>query len=221
MKIILIGLLIVFFLLLLSSVTFAFPAIPMVEDFIEGPVFDMIRLRYYEPYVIQKGDNLIRIARRHEVTLQDLLEVNPGIENPNIIEVGYTLLIPRPQRMAVAPRASTPRPFVRTETFIANISGYAPLDPNAVEGMCYSGDPTVTASGARTTPMHTIAMDRRFPFGTKVKIHHPMFEGIVFTVEDRFGKGNHGNKVDVCFATRKEAFAWGRRNVKVTVYFDG
>lgn len=31
----------------------------------------------------------------------------------------------------------------------AEITGYAPLDARAIPGMCYSGDPRVTSSGAK------------------------------------------------------------------------
>ena len=37
----------------------------------------------------------------------------------------------------------------RIEVKEVNLSFYAPLDPNAVEGMCYSGNPEITASGER------------------------------------------------------------------------
>ena len=48
--------------------------------------------------------------------------------------------------------------LVAADEYIA--TGYAPLDPGAVCGMCYSGDPTVTASGRETKPGVTVAVDK-------------------------------------------------------------
>ena len=90
--------------------------------------------------------------------------------------------------------------------------GYAPLDPKAIKGMCYSGDPTVTASGNRTTPGVTIAAPKHIPFGTWVHL-----QGIGWRRVDDRGKRITGNKIDICFHTRQEALRWGRRKVKVHI----
>ena len=49
-------------------------------------------------------------------------------------------------------------------------TAYAPLDPNAKEGMCYEGDPRITASGAPVVPGVTVAAGKEFPFGTELYI---------------------------------------------------
>lgn len=94
------------------------------------------------------------------------------------------------------------------------ISGYAPLDPKAVKGMCYSGDPKVTASGRTTQPGITVAASRNIPFGTLVFI--PTLGWRV--VEDR-GGSIKGNRLDVCFKTRKEALDWGMQKHQVHFIF--
>ncbi len=92
------------------------------------------------------------------------------------------------------------------------ITAYAPLDPQAVEGVCFSGDPRVTASGRRTTPGITIAAPRSIPFGTWLHI-----DGIGWRrVDDRGGK-IRGNRLDLCVQTQKEALRWGRRRVRVHI----
>lgn len=215
MKFVLIGLIIIFIILFTASKCQA--ALPTVES-IEGWVMDKIELNYPTPYVIQKGDSMYRIAKRFGIEVGALIEANPHIENPHLIYVNQTLLIPLTYRPPAPSRTIITR-VQSYEEFVANVTAYAPLDPNAVEGMCYSGDPTVTASGAPSTPMRSIAMDKRFPFGTRVEIFgYKPFEGIVFVVEDRFGRGDHGNKLDVMFATKKEALKFGRRNLTVRVY---
>ena len=45
------------------------------------------------PYVIQPGDTLSKLARRHGVPLQAILDANPGI-NPKVLKVGQTVIIP-------------------------------------------------------------------------------------------------------------------------------
>lgn len=52
----------------------------------------------------------------------------------------------------------------------------------------------ITASGKRVKAEHTVAMDKKIPFGTLIKIEG--FDDIVFEVEDR-GSAITGNDVDV------------------------
>lgn len=45
-------------------------------------------------YVVRSGDTLSAIARRYNVTLNQLLAANPQITNPDVISVGQTICIP-------------------------------------------------------------------------------------------------------------------------------
>ena len=97
-----------------------------------------------------------------------------------------------------------------SRTIEMSATGYAPLDPQAVRGMCFSGDPNITASGRRTEPGITVAAPRHIPFGTWIHI-----QGLGWRrVDDRGGR-IRGNRIDICFQTRKEALQWGVRKVKV------
>lgn len=49
-------------------------------------------------YTIRRGDTLSRIASFFGITLQDLLDQNPQITNPNLILVGDKILIPDEDR---------------------------------------------------------------------------------------------------------------------------
>ena len=104
--------------------------------------------------------------------------------------------------------------FDMAETY--TITGYAPLDPQAVYGLDYIGNPSVTASGDKPIPDETVAADKSIPFGTKVWI-----EGIgLRTVNDRGGAIKRG-RLDLCMATRDEAIAFGRQNRKVIILKEG
>ena len=71
----------------------------------------------------------------------------------------------------------------------------------------------VTASGTKAKQGRTIAMDKKFPFGTLVKI-----EGFdeLFVVEDRGGKIK-GNKIDVYFDNVDDAIKFGKQKRKIYI----
>lgn len=95
-------------------------------------------------------------------------------------------------------------------------TGYAPLDPRAVKGMCYSGNLRITASGARTKPGITVAAPKHVPFGTKIMVHGHGLR----VVEDR-GGAIKGKRIDICFQSRAEAIKFGRRNIEIIVFEEG
>lgn len=90
--------------------------------------------------------------------------------------------------------------------FIVNASAYT-----AAADECGKSD-GITASGLQVMEKRTLACPPQFPLGTKIKIH-----GMgSYVCEDRGGaiKGNH---VDIYMQTKKEAFAFGRRNLTAEV----
>ncbi len=102
--------------------------------------------------------------------------------------------------------------FPLGRTVEMEVTAYAPLDPAAVKGICFSGDPRVTASGKWTTPGLTIAAPKTIPFGTWVHL-----QGIGWRrVDDRGGK-IRGNRLDLCVQTRSDALRWGRRKIRVHI----
>ena len=91
-------------------------------------------------------------------------------------------------------------------------TGYAPLDPAAVEGMCYSGDPRVTASRSQSDPSRTVAMGNSVPFGTKVYI-----PGVGHRVVEDRGGAITDKHIDIMFRTQKEALEYGRQTITVYI----
>lgn len=87
-------------------------------------------------------------------------------------------------------------------------TAYAPLDPIAEQGMCYEGDPNITASGALVAPGKTIAAGPSIPFGTQLYI-----KGVgVRVVQDR-GGAITDRHLDIAVWTREEALKFGRKYV--------
>ena len=50
-----------------------------------------------DTYIVKRGDTLGKIAKQYSVSLQELLEINPQIENPDMIFPGQPINVPRPQ----------------------------------------------------------------------------------------------------------------------------
>jgi len=90
--------------------------------------------------------------------------------------------------------------------FVINASAYT-----AAADECGKND-GITASGVKVLEKRTLACPPQFPFGAKIKI-----EGMgIYVCEDRGGaiKGNH---FDIYMQTKKEAFAFGRKNLLAEV----
>jgi 3D (Asp-Asp-Asp) domain-containing protein len=96
------------------------------------------------------------------------------------------------------------------EVEIWESTAYAPLDSRAVEGMCYSGDPSITTSGAKVIPYVTAAAGPGVEYGTRAYV---MGDGLR-VVQDRGGRIGNRN-IDLAMKTHEEALAWGRRRVLV------
>ena len=85
-----------------------------------------------------------------------------------------------------------------------------------VEATAYTHTGNNTFSGVYPKAKHTIAVDPNvIPLGSKVKI-----DGHIYKAEDT-GGDIKGNKADIFMDTRKEAIAWGRREVTVEVVREG
>ncbi len=92
------------------------------------------------------------------------------------------------------------------ETNEFEITAYAPLDPNAIEGMCYEGDPSVTASGGRPIPGETAAAGPSIPFGSRVFLVGYGWR----TINDRGGMITDKH-IDLVATSHEEAWMIGRQ----------
>ena len=102
------------------------------------------------------------------------------------------------------------------EGISATITRYAPLDPSAKEGMCYSGDPTVTATGMATGP-NVVAVDPdRIPYGTRLRIEGFDREFIAGDTGQAMRQAE-GILIDVFSPTRSKALEFGRQDRRVWI----
>lgn len=101
-----------------------------------------------EEYVVQPGDTLAQIAKRYQVTLEQLVSANQ-LENPNLLEVGQVLIIPAPipgkpgSGMKIIPDSelvfSPGTVGFDTAGFVNGARGFLSGYQEEVEGELYSG----------------------------------------------------------------------------------
>ena len=140
--------------------------------------------------------------------------VTDGVEGPRTLSAEQVVAEPVDEVVAVGTNRSTSRVVAsragagaeapregRTLTVVT--TAYSPGDP---------GVSTRTATGARAT-YGVIAVDPSvIPLGTRVYI-----PGYGNAIAADTGGAIKGAKIDLCFDTRAEALAWGRRSVTITI----
>jgi len=62
-----------------------------------------------QTYTIARGDTLARIAKKYQLTVEQLLAANPQVKDPNKIAAGDVLIIPNPSASPVLD-AGSPSP---------------------------------------------------------------------------------------------------------------
>ena len=160
--------------------------------------------------VLQEGQNGIK-----EITYKIKYQNNTEIEKTKISEKVVKKPVDRIVQVkssVVTSRASDTTRTAATETSsnssvqIYKVTAYCPCSK-----CCGKYANGITARGTYAQAGKTIATDKKFAFGTKLKIN-----GKVYTVEDR-GGAIKGNRIDVYMNTHAEALAWGVRYLPVEV----
>lgn len=101
----------------------------------------------------------------------------------------------------------------RVEVKTMEITAYAPLDNTARAGMCYEGNPEITASGNKVQPGLTAAAGPDLPMGADIYI-----EGLgSYEVQDVGGAIGEG-QVDVTKHSREQAERFGRQERAVVIF---
>jgi 3D (Asp-Asp-Asp) domain-containing protein len=107
--------------------------------------------------------------------------------------------------LAVAVMLSTP-PAEYT------VTAYCPTDPQSVEGLDFSGDPSITASGRRVELTVSCAAPKHLPFSTWLYVADMGW----YRVDDRGGRIGKA-RLDITTHTRKAALAFGKRKLRVYI----
>lgn len=82
-------------------------------------------------YVVQSGDILGRIARKHNVSEKAILAANPSVKDANRIRVGQKLVIPAPGSAAVKAHPAQGAKKTPSTTTVATRKAAATLPPKA------------------------------------------------------------------------------------------
>ncbi|MFS0689183.1 3D domain-containing protein [Sporosarcina sp. 179-K 8C2 HS] len=163
-------------------------------------------------YKVKKGDTLFKIAEMHNITVKELKTWN-GIKS-DIIHPNQNLKV------------------VKTDTNVAKVSSKKVAktpsrsdDDNVVKEITVSasaytancnGCSGITSTGInlkRNPDAKVIAVDPSIiPLGTKVYV-----EGYGYAIAGDTGGSIKGNKIDVFFPSKSEAYKWGRKDVKIKI----
>ncbi len=164
-------------------------------------------------YTVKSGDTLSVIAKKHHVSVSNLQAWNnlkSTTIHPNqklaVVSDGNTAKkVDTSKVVEKTPSRSDEDKVVKEFTvsasaFTANCNGCSGL--------------TATGINLKSNPdMKVIAVDPNvIKLGTKVHV-----EGYGYAIAGDTGGSIKGNKIDVFFSTKAEAYKWGRKNVKIKI----
>ncbi|WP_243458126.1 3D domain-containing protein [Sporosarcina sp. Te-1] len=167
-------------------------------------------------YTVKQGDSLYKIAKAHHVSVSELKKWN-GLKT-NTIQPKQTLHVVNPKKVAanqstkkaVASSKKTPS---RSDT--DNVVKEFTVSASAYTANC-NGCSGVTSTGInlkKNPDVKVIAVDPKvIPLGTKVHV-----EGYGYAIAGDTGSAIKGNKIDVFFSSKSEAYEWGRKKVKIKI----
>ncbi len=112
---------------------------------------------------------------------------------------------PKVTTTVITTKAATESSKKTTSTSSKHLGTFKVTAYCSCEKCCGSGSTGYTASGTKATAGRTIAASSKYAFGTKL-----MFNGTVYTVEDRGGSVD-GNVIDLYFDSHEKACSWGVR----------
>jgi len=158
-------------------------------------------------YTVQKGDTLYKIAKTHKVSISNIKSWNNLKSDSIKIK----------QKLKISSKAATnaikkKNPSRSTDD---NVVKEIVVSASAFTATC-NGCSGVTSTGInlkRNPDVKVIAVDPKvIKLGTKVYV-----EGYGYAVAGDTGSTIKGNKIDVFFPTKNEAYKWGRKNVTIKI----
>ena len=135
------------------------PVLIAVLGYIVVSMYNQVQLRTevktLQTQLVIEQDKLLKVQKERQNDLTEFEEVIAE-KDEYIAELLYKL---EEEQKDLAKR------IIRAE-----VTSYAPLDPDAVEGMCYSGDPSITATGTTVRYGVAAADFSKLPAGTVLDI---------------------------------------------------
>ena len=176
--------------------------------------FSVLIVSLFLLFMFSEGEALPKEGEKKMATLSALdktIEENHSVDdvifyNDTALYVSSTPFYEEPPVLATVVEDKNERRWVR-------LTAYSPLDPNAQEGMCFSGNPAITASG--TFARDGVVAANFLPFGTKIKIP-ALYGDKVFTVEDRMSS-RFQNTVDIVVPSQTAAINFGVKNAYIEI----
>ncbi|MFC0300180.1 LysM peptidoglycan-binding domain-containing protein [Virgibacillus soli] len=186
------------------------------------------KLSVQETYKVKKGDTLYRIAKDNNVSVKELKEWN-NLQS-NLIVIGEELMI-KAGSIAIENEQSQPvmasKQQKNKEKSSQTTASPAMKKSETPEGKTLTVTATAyTADCAGCSGITKTGIDLRndrnakviavdpnvVPLGSKVYV-----EGYGYAIAGDTGGAIKGNKIDIHVPTKKEAYAWGVRTVKLTI----
>ncbi|HEX5564590.1 MAG TPA: 3D domain-containing protein [Sporosarcina sp.] len=164
-------------------------------------------------YKVKKGDTLYRIAAMHKITVKQLKTWN-GITS-DVIHPNQNLKVVKADTNVKKQTTSKKVAKTPSRSDDDNVVKEITVSASAYTANC-NGCSGITSTGInlkRNPDAKVIAVDPSIiPLGTKVYV-----EGYGYAIAGDTGGAIKGNKIDVFFPTKSEAYKWGRKQVKIKI----
>lgn len=164
-------------------------------------------------YTVNKGDTLYSIAKEHKITVNELKTWN-GIKSETI-HPNQKLKVVNTDSTAKKQTSSKKVAKTPSRSDDDNVVKEITVSASAYTANC-NGCSGITSTGInlkRNPDVKVIAVDPSIiPLGTKVYV-----EGYGYAIAGDTGGSIKGNKIDVFFPDKSEAYKWGRKQVKIKI----
>ncbi|WP_255452114.1 LysM peptidoglycan-binding domain-containing protein [Sporosarcina sp. ANT_H38] len=168
-------------------------------------------------YTVKKGNSLYTIAKMHNVSISNLKSWNnlkSNIIHPNMkLKVSSTTKVVKKASTSKKVKKSAAKTPSRSDS--DNVVKEFTVSASAFTANC-NGCSGITKTGInlKSNPdVKVIAVDPSvIKLGTKVYV-----EGYGYAIAGDTGGAIKGNKIDVFFPTKGEAYKWGRKDVKIKI----
>ncbi|WP_144511862.1 3D domain-containing protein [Bacillus sp. FJAT-22090] len=151
-------------------------------------------------HTVQKGDTLYKIAKKYNVSVSNLKSWNNLKSDTIQLKQKLTIVKSKVPSRSNSQDKVVKELVVSASAFTANCNGCSGI--------------TSTGINLKKNPdIKVIAVDPDvIKLGTKVHV-----EGYGYAVAGDIGANIKGNKIDVFFSSKTDAYKWGRKSVKIKI----